>query len=251
MNYGYIYKTTNLVNGKIYIGQHKSNKFDPKYKGSGVHFKNAIKKYGETNFITEMLDSSANNAAELNELEIYYIDKYNARDPDYGYNIHCGGNVQSGENNPMYGKRFKHTQEAINKIKQSHTGKSLTYEIRKKISDARKAKFASEGLTTWNKGISTGSRSQESISKISKTLKDRWEDDEFRAKMNRIYQSRIGRDRGESFREKQRENAKGNTNVRGYKWYTNGICDIRCTEGSQPAGYSHGRRSKSKTKINQ
>lgn len=113
MNYGYIYKTTNLVNGKIYIGQHKSNKFDPKYKGSGVHFKNAIKKYGETNFITEMLDSSANNAAELNELEIYYIDKYNSRDPDYGYNIHCGGNVQMSVD--INGTRMEYVTSVVKK----------------------------------------------------------------------------------------------------------------------------------------
>lgn len=38
--YGYIYKTTNLINGKIYIGQHKANKFlGQSYLGSGKRFK--------------------------------------------------------------------------------------------------------------------------------------------------------------------------------------------------------------------
>lgn len=42
--YGYIYKTTNLINNKIYIGQHKHEKFDIKYFGSGYALVNAIKK---------------------------------------------------------------------------------------------------------------------------------------------------------------------------------------------------------------
>ena len=40
--FGYIYKTTNLLNNKIYIGQHKSELFDTKYFGSGKILKNAI-----------------------------------------------------------------------------------------------------------------------------------------------------------------------------------------------------------------
>jgi len=45
-NFGYIYKTTNMINGKIYIGQHKSNNFDLNYIGSGINIKRAIKKFG-------------------------------------------------------------------------------------------------------------------------------------------------------------------------------------------------------------
>lgn len=47
-----IYKTTNLVNGKFYVGQHyqKSSEFDG-YLGSGIKILNAIKKYGKENFI--------------------------------------------------------------------------------------------------------------------------------------------------------------------------------------------------------
>lgn len=45
--YGYIYKTTNLLNGKIYVGQHKAEKFEPdKYLGSGTIFLEALQKYG-------------------------------------------------------------------------------------------------------------------------------------------------------------------------------------------------------------
>ena len=55
MNYGYIYKTTNLINGKIYIGQHKSNLFDSQYKGSGVILRKAFAKYGKENFKVEII----------------------------------------------------------------------------------------------------------------------------------------------------------------------------------------------------
>lgn len=242
MEYGYIYKTTNLINGKIYIGQHKASKFSEKYMGSGVILKEAFAKYGKENFKVEMIDDTANNAEELNKLEMYYIQKYNTRDLEIGYNLHCGGNVQSGENNPMYGKHYKKTDEAIDKIRQSRLGKTFTLEQRQKISNTRKQRIASGNITTWNKGISTGSRSKESIEKGSKTIKERWKNDnEFIEKMKQMYESRIGEKRSDEFREKQRQNAKGNVNVKGYRWYTDGVNNIRCLEGKQPDNYHLGR----------
>lgn len=44
--YGYIYLTTNLINNKKYIGQHKATKFSESYKGSGSFITKAFKKYG-------------------------------------------------------------------------------------------------------------------------------------------------------------------------------------------------------------
>ena len=44
--YGYIYVTTNLINGRKYIGQHAKPEFDESYYGSGTALKPAIKKYG-------------------------------------------------------------------------------------------------------------------------------------------------------------------------------------------------------------
>lgn len=45
-NFGYVYKTTNKVNNKIYVGKHKSNCFDENYLGSGTLLSSAIKKLG-------------------------------------------------------------------------------------------------------------------------------------------------------------------------------------------------------------
>lgn len=52
----YIYKITNILNGKYYVGKHSSNCIQKDgYMGSGKHLKNAIKKYGRENFNREIL----------------------------------------------------------------------------------------------------------------------------------------------------------------------------------------------------
>ena len=89
--YGYIYITTNLINGKKYIGQHKAKKRLSKvYKGSGILIKKAFEKYGSENFTCELIEW-CNSKEELNDREIFWIDHYNAvEDPNF-YNCNCGG----------------------------------------------------------------------------------------------------------------------------------------------------------------
>lgn len=88
--YGYIYLTTNLINNKKYIGQHRSDEFDSAYSGSGVLFVKALKKYHRSNFKTEIL-ATCETEEELNEQEIAYISKYNAVEDLMFYNISYGG----------------------------------------------------------------------------------------------------------------------------------------------------------------
>ena len=71
-NFGYVYKTTNLLNGKYYIGQHKKSYFDKNYYGSGILITRSIKKYGKNNFKIEALEW-AKSLDELNKLEEKYI----------------------------------------------------------------------------------------------------------------------------------------------------------------------------------
>jgi len=110
--YGYIYKTTNLLNEKIYVGQHKSKngEFDDSYYGSGKFILEAIDKYGKENFTCEILEW-CETEEELNNKEIFWIKELKSTTKNNNYNISDGGYVPrlSGEANGNYGR--KHTEE--------------------------------------------------------------------------------------------------------------------------------------------
>ena len=119
---GYIYKITNTINNKCYIGQtrtdinkrwnqHKFVSTDPSNKAYNYPLYNAFRKYGIDNFKWEILEELDDNLEDLivklNNLEIYYISKYDSL--NNGYNQNKGGNivVQTLENkyNVSKGKR--------------------------------------------------------------------------------------------------------------------------------------------------
>ena len=72
--YGFIYITTNLINGKRYIGQKKYDKEGTwkNYLGSGTYLKRAIEKYGKDNFSKEIVEE-CESKEKLDEREIYLI----------------------------------------------------------------------------------------------------------------------------------------------------------------------------------
>lgn len=106
----YIYKTVNLINGKIYVGSHMTDNIDDGYLGSGVYFKKAVKKYGAVNFKREILEFYlGDNVKEFYDLERKWIKELRASESDIGYNLtqNCGGGYINSETYRMMSVKFK------------------------------------------------------------------------------------------------------------------------------------------------
>ncbi len=180
--YGYIYITTNLINGKQYLGQHRSQVYDPLYKGSGKILKNAINKYGKENFYTEVLEWCYSDN-ELSEREKYWIEYFNAVEDKNWYNlIPGGGGVQLfGESNPMYGKH--HTNETKEKISNALKGLmagennpmygvhlEVSEETRKKISESNKGLLIGDKNPMYGKPSPMQGKQQSAEARLKNSL---------------------------------------------------------------------------------
>ena len=91
-----IYKITNLINKKLYIGlttcplQERWNNHKRCAKNDPRHLYRAMRKYGIENFKIEVVEET-DSLQKLSELEDYYINLYDSRNPDIGYNLAAGG----------------------------------------------------------------------------------------------------------------------------------------------------------------
>lgn len=168
--YGYIYKTTNLINGKIYIGQHRvANENDnDDYLGSGKLIRRAVKLYGKDNFKKEII-AYCNSLDELNQLEEEYIKMYNSTNHTIGYNISKGGGFMKcvGENNPFYGK---HHTDAVKKKLSECRKNNVGPNLGRQWSDEYKQKMSLAKLGKSN-GCEGREFSLESKIKMSNTKK--------------------------------------------------------------------------------
>ena len=175
-----VYKYTNKINGKIYIGQtcrtmeKRAGYQGHKYKGC-PKFWNAIQKYGWDNFIPEVIAEGL-SSSEASKMEVYCIKKYDS--------INCGYNIledniefsdkyrdemsravkssplneeriqnlkekMKGVRNPFYGKH--HTEESKEKMRAAKVGKKLTEEHKRKISESNNRPFLGKHHTEESK----------------------------------------------------------------------------------------------------
>jgi len=84
-----VYKTTNLVNGKIYVGLHVTNDLNDDYLGSGKQIQAAVKKYGRESFKREYI-KICETPEEMYNLEAEIVNEDFVKDPNT-YNMKTGG----------------------------------------------------------------------------------------------------------------------------------------------------------------
>lgn len=187
--YGYIYKITNNINGKIYVGKHKSNTLDETYWGSGILIKQAINKEGINNFSREILEWCYSKE-HLNQQEIHWIFKLNSMNLDIGYNLTKGGDgtpeVKLSDETKVKMSQSKigkkRSQETIEKIRETimknggrkgsnngHYGKRFTQEQKQHISEKCKK---SQGIKN-SPRFKGHSHSEETKRRISESVKKR------------------------------------------------------------------------------
>jgi hypothetical protein len=122
--YHYVYKTTNAITGKFYIGMHSTDNLNDGYLGSGKRLKYSLSKYGKENHRIEILKFVADRK-ELAALEKELVTEELLKQKEC-LNLKVGGEgaVLCGSNNGMFGK--KRSAEHKAKVSQKLKGRAPT-----------------------------------------------------------------------------------------------------------------------------
>jgi group I intron endonuclease len=141
-----VYKVTNIINNKFYIGKHQTNNINDSYMGSGRAIKSAINVYGRANFIKEML-FIFNNEDDMNAKEKEIITEEFVNNPDT-YNLGVGG-----EGGPHF-RGKKHSTETKRKLS-SYSHKKSADTITK-LSKSMSIKKLNDGSNSGNRNPAFG-----------------------------------------------------------------------------------------------
>jgi len=201
-----VYKTTNQVNGKFYIGTHKTVDLNDNYMGSGSLLKRAIEKYGIENFKKEILfvfDNSEDMFAKEAEIvtEDFLVEENT-------YNLKIGG---------FGGFDYLNLKFDNQAHKKQHISK---------MNDIRKLKYPNG--TFYGKNVTEKTKEKISKSKLGNSyFKGKKHKSSTIEKMKR---SAVGKHIGE-------KNSQFGT-----EWITNGLVNIKIKKGSQyTEGFRKGR----------
>ena len=174
----YLYKITNLVNNKVYIGVHKTTNMDDGYMGSGKIIKQAIKKYGLSNFRKEILEKFDNCESMLNRESEIVNEEFLSM--DNVYNVKLGG---SGGFDYINKNKLNLTKEILEKRGKSisehfennprmigtFTGKNHTENTKLVISEKRKLFFENGGQHP--KGMADKKHNEKTKKHLSEIMK--------------------------------------------------------------------------------
>jgi len=147
-----IYKITNHINGKYYIGRHATKNVNDSYMGSGIGIKNAINKYGVENFTKEII-ATADNADALWDLEKEIVNEDVVKDPMSYNNAYGGKHYLHGLRQYDYNAFIEHQRNAGQQYAKNFTGKSYEWHAKggSKSSRMRSEKYTYQITTNTNK----------------------------------------------------------------------------------------------------
>lgn len=167
-----VYKITNLVNGKVYIGASKN--IEKRWRGHRrglTAIAEDLKTFGLEKFKFEILLECPEDM--LCQWERDMICLYDANDPEKGYNSPKDRPYNPNVSEALKGRKL--SEETKRKMSEVHKGRSLSDEVKRKLSKAHK------GQKAWNKGIT---HSEETKRKISEAKKGISRSDETRRKIS-------------------------------------------------------------------
>lgn len=230
--YGYIYKTTNKVNNKIYVGKKCSGVFlGNDYMGSGTLITRAIKKYGKDQFSVVLLEECMSEE-HLCEQEKYWIKELDAQNSNIGYNLADGGQGGAARRGHPMSEETKQKmhetarnrspekqQEISEMCRQRQLGKNLSAETREKIRLSMLGKNSRPHTAEENEknrlghlGKMTGEENPAKRADVRKKISEKKMGHEVTQKTrDKISKAQIGKRLSEETKRKQSAAAKGKT----------------------------------------
>lgn len=232
---------------KRYIGI-TSKDLEERFGSNGCLYRNqifgrAIKKYGWDS-IKHVVVAQNITKEEAKKLEIELIAKYDTTNPKHGYNRSIGGDIPV-----IFGQH--HSEETKRKISGSNSGKEISSETRKKISDSVKQLWQTGTYQEkqHNKVISDISKKRMSEAHKGKTLSEehkekirlgnlgKHQSNETKQMLSKIVKQQHKKEKELGIK---RNYSNGKAKTGGTKWYNNGVKNIRSKDGC-PEGYVPGR----------
>ena len=257
-----IYKTTNTLNGKFYIGQDSND--DPSYLGSGILLKKAMLKYGKEHFLKETIER-CDTKTQLNEREAYWIEKTNAI--ELGYNLAAGGRggktyteeIRQRISEQFRGKKIsdetlaKRRETREKRLRENPDAYKHSPETKQKIGEKSKGRIPSE----YNRMMSRVKNSGKNNPNYGKSVP--WTEERKQAARGKrlseehrrkISEGNKGKKMSDEFRQKQRERMTGSKNPMFGKTYshTDEYKEMMKGEGNPFFGRKHSEETKMKMK---
>lgn len=172
--YNFIYKTTNIINNRFYIGRHSTNKLKDDYIGSGTILKRSIKKYGLENFKFEIL-YFCKNFKDLVLLEKKVVDKHMIKN-ELCINICEGGlsPILYGKDNGNFGNRWTDAMKKSLSLKKTGKSSGILNPFYGKKHSEETVRILSKKCPNFgeNNGFYNKHHSEESKNKIIKGIKE-------------------------------------------------------------------------------